>query len=317
MRRLLTLAFRSALVGLAALCAQKATAQAWLPPRGEASLTLGFSRNFAGHHINYAGDAFSPGAMEWRMLVTDLSYGVTDRIAVRLGAPPYTLSRYEGAAPHPSLPGKPRYDDGSWHGAFQDLYAEARFKATSGSLVLTPLLGVVLPASGYAQLAHSAHGRHLMEGHVGLNAGRLLDPLLPNAYLQGRYAYTVVERVLGTMHDRSSASFDLGYFVTPALTLGALGAWQKSHGGWRAPVDFPAPTHPNFVFHDQLERTDYLRLGGHASYALTGSISVGLSAFKTVTARSDVDMSGFSFGVTYGFSPSQLLKKKKGPRPPN
>jgi len=300
--------------GLVFACAAPASAQAWLPPKGEASFSLGFSRNSAGHHINYLGEDVSPGAMEWHQFVPDLGYSITDRLAIRLGAPPYVFSRYKGATPHPALPGQPVYDDGNWHGAFQDLRAELRWKATTGSLVVTPLVAIVAPASGYAQLAHSAHGRHLFEGQLGVNVGRLLDPLLPNAFVEGRYAYTVAERVLDTMHDRSNAALDVGYLVTSALTVSALGAWQKSHGGWRATVDFPAPTHPNFRFHDQLERTDYFRVGATASYALTGSVDVGASWFKTVKARSDVDMSGLALGLTYNFSPSQLIKKKKGPR---
>lgn len=300
-------------LALALAGAGQASAQAWLPPKGEASLTLGFSRNSADHHIDYLGQAVGPGLMEWNQGIWDLGYGITDRLAVRVGVP-FVASRYSGANPHPALPGKPRYDDGTWHSAFQDLRAEVRFKATTGSLAVTPLVALVVPTSGYAQLAHSALGRHLVEGQVGVNAGRLLDPVLPNAYLQARYTYTFVERVLGTMHDRSNIAFDLGYFVTPSLTVGMIGAWQKSHGGWRAIIDFPPPTDPKFVYHDQLQRTDYLRLGGAASYSLTGSIDIGVSAFTTVSARSDVAMSGFSLGFTYSFSPSQILKKK-GPKP--
>jgi hypothetical protein len=299
---------------LAFACAAPASAQAWLPPKGEASLTLGFSRNSAGHHINYLGEDVSPGGMEWHQFVPDLSYGVTDRLAIRLGAPPYVFSRYKGAAPHLALPGKPVYDDGTWHGAFQDMRAELRWKATTGSLVVTPLVAIVMPASDYARLGHSAHGRHLLEGQLGVSVGRLLDPMLPNAYVQGRYAYTVSERILDTMHDRSNASLDVGYLVTSSLTISALGAWRKSHGGWRANVDFPAPTHPNFIFHDQLQRTDYLRVGASVSYALTGSLDVSASWFRTVRARGDVDMSGLAGGVTYSFSPAQALKRKKSPR---
>jgi hypothetical protein len=34
--------------------AETASAQAWLPPKGEASFSLGWSRTWADHHINYS-----------------------------------------------------------------------------------------------------------------------------------------------------------------------------------------------------------------------------------------------------------------------
>ena len=82
-------------VVLAWLGVGPAWAQAWLPPRGEASFSLGFARSYADHHINYQGDAVGPGFMEWNNAVMDLGYGITDRWAVRVGLP-LVFSRYEG-----------------------------------------------------------------------------------------------------------------------------------------------------------------------------------------------------------------------------
>jgi hypothetical protein len=304
----------ASIFGVILASADTAGAQAWLPPRGEAALTLGLSKSWADHHIDYRGAAVSPGAMDWNNVIGDLSYGITDRLAVRVGVP-FVISKYGGEFPHPALPGKVTYDDGSWHGTFQDLRAEVRFKAATGSLAITPLLAIVVPTTGYPQLGHSAAGRHLVEGQVGVNVGRLLDPVLPDAYLQARYTYTVPERPLGIAHDRSNVFLDMGYFVTPRLTLSALGAWQKTHGGWRAMIDFPPLTNPNFVFHDQLIRTDYFRLGSAASFALTGSVDVGVTAYRTLSARSDVNMSGVSLSMSYGFSPAQIIKRNKGVTP--
>ncbi len=313
--------------GLAVSGAPEAQAQAWVPPKGEASLTLGFSRSFADEHIDYLGNVLTLdaqgvprarasgvglGAMTWNSADSDLGYGITDRLAVRVGVP-FVVSRYEGAFPHVPLPGHQYQDDARWHGTLQDLRAEFRFKATTGSLVVTPLVALSLPTHSYEFYAHAAAGRHLAEGQVGVNVGRLLDPVLPNSYVQARYTFTVPEKELGIWHNRSNLFFDAGYFVTPALTVSVIGFWQKTHGGWRTDIDYPPPTDPNILFHDQLQRSDYFRLGGGASYALTGSIDVSASAYASLYVRSEVNMAGFSLNVTYSFSPSQLIKKRKTP----
>ena len=302
-------------VVLAWLGVGPAWAQAWLPPRGEASFTLGFARNFADHHIDYQGAAVSPGVMEWNNAVTDLGYGISDRWAVRVGLP-LVYSRYEGNTPHPPLvPGGTIYDDGTWHGAFQDLRAEVRFKATTGSLLVTPAVAIVVPTSDYSRFAHSATGRHVTEGQFGVAVGRLLDPILPNAYIQARYMYTVPEKLLDVSVNRSDVFVDVGYLVTSSLTVSAMGFWRDTHGGWRQRIDYPPPSSPNFKYHDQLTMTKYVRMGVGANYALTGSLDVGANWYTTVSARSDVAMSGFSLSLSYGFSPSQLIRKSRGTKP--
>ena len=87
---------------------------------------------------------------------------------------------------------------------------------------------------------------------------------------------------------------------------------QSFYSGWRATIDFPPPTSPNFQYHDQLRSAETFRLGGGVSYAVTGSIDLGVSGFFTRWAKSDTNMSGVSLSVSYGFSPSQMIKRKKG-----
>ncbi len=286
------------------------SAQAWLPPKGEASFSLGWSHTSADHHIDYTGADVSPGDMEWQNAVTDLSYGITNRFAARVTIP-FVASRYVGASPHPARPGYPPLDTGAWNCTFTDFRAELRFRATTGSLAVTPLVALVVPSHWYESMGHSAFGRNTVEGQFGVNVGRLLDPILPNAYLQARYVYAVPEEWVGIRPTRSNVAFDLGYFVTGSLTVSVLGAYVKTHDGWRAGVDFPPATSPNFYNHDRLVKGEYFRFGGGANYALTGSIEVGLNYYATLWARSDVNMSGIALSFTYGFSPAQVIKRNR------
>ena len=141
--------------------------------------------------------------------------------------------------PHPQVPGRANLDDGNWHTTFQDLFAEVRFRATQGSIAVTPFVAVAVPTNFYEYYGHAAAGRKLVEGQFGVAAGRLLDPLLPNAYVQVRYMYGIPEKVMGISHNRSQVNFEAGYLLGAAFTIRALGSWQKSHGGWRTPSTGP------------------------------------------------------------------------------
>jgi hypothetical protein len=304
-------------VALAALGPRSAQAQAWTPPKGEASLTIGLASSFADQHLDdHGNELLLPsgsgwGSMRWNDADTDLSYGITDRLAVRV-ALPFVVSRYEGGAPHPPLEGHQNLDDGSWHSAFGDFHIEARFRATHGPLVVTPLVAFSVPSHSYEIYAHATAGLGLTEGQVGVHVGRLLDPVIPNSYMQVRYTFTMPGKALGISHDWSNIYLDAGYFVTSALTVSVIGEWQKTHGGWRV-VDVPPPTDPNFLYHDQLLRADHLRLGGGVSYAITGALEVGLTAYGTLHASRDMNLAGVTLDMTYNFSPSQLAKKRKTP----
>jgi hypothetical protein len=288
--------------------------QAWLSPKGEATLSLGFSHLFATEHLDYLGRSAYPGDMIWNNVTCDVSYSVTDRLAVRLNVP-YVISKYDGKFPHARLAGRENLDDGAWHHTFQDLLTEVRFRATTGSLVVTPFATLVLPTHYYEYYGHPAAGRKLVEGQVGVVAGRLLDPILPNAYLQVRYLFGMPEKVLGVSHNRSQVSFDVGYLLGSAFSVRTFGAWQKTHGGWRVPVDWPATTSPEYEVHDQLNRSEYLRLGGAVSYALTGSLDVTASGYGTLWGKNDVNMSGLGLSLSWSASPAQIIRKKRKQEP--
>lgn len=293
----------------------RAYAQAWTLPKGEASLSIGWSYEWADHHITWEGLPDSPGDMLFHSVGSDLSYGVTDRFSVRASLP-FVVSKYVGDRPHPPRPGTAPYDDGTWNGTFQDFRGEVRFRATTGTLAVTPVVALVVGSHPYEYLAHSAPGRALTEGQFGVSIGRTLDPILSRAFAQVRLVYAVPEKLVGVSHNRTDTSADVGYFITRSLTASVSAAWTKTYGGWRATIDYPPPTSPDFQHHDQLRRTEYLHLGGGISFALTGSVDVSLGGFLTTRARSDVNMSGASVNITYGFSPSQIIKrKKKGAEP--
>lgn len=289
-----------------------ASAQAWLPPKGEASLTVGGQYLGARYHLFWEGQRVDRGRMQWCYAISDLGYSVTDRFAVRVGIP-YVVSRYTGAFPH-LVSGVAVSDDGAWHRTFQDLSLEARYQAASGALAVAPFLAVGLPAAHYQTLAHAAAGRHLREATAGVNLGRRLDPVLPDAYAHARLSFTMPERVIGIWHNRNNADLELGYLVRPAVGLRLLGSWQWTHGGFRIPLDAP-PGSANYAFHDQLAKDSHFILGAGLSFAATGSLDVSATALRMISGENSNLGRGVSIGATWSFSPARLFHAgRRAPR---
>jgi hypothetical protein len=250
--------------------------------------------------------------MRWNSLISDLSYGVSDRFALQVGVP-FIFSKYTGNFAHVPA-GRPSLDNGAWNGTFQDFHVEARYMAVKGPLVVTPFVAAVLPSHSYEYFAHSAVGRDLREYSAGVNLGRRLDPVLPDGYAHLRYSFAVPERVLGVWHNYSNADLELGYFVGPSLAVKAVGAWQVSHGGYRIPEDIPRGS-INFLHHDQLAREDHLNLGIGVSFAATGSLDVYAVGLKTISGKNGILARSIRLGASWSFSPRQLIRSRKRPAP--
>lgn len=287
-------------------------AQAWLPPKGEASLYVGGQYLNARYHLFSQGERVDRGRMQWCYALSDLSYGVTDRFAVRAGIP-YVVSRYTGTFPH-LVDRRAVNDDGAWHRTFQDLAFEARYQATTGAIAVAPFLAASYPAAAYEQHSHVAAGRHLREYFAGVNLGRRLDPFLPDAYAHAKLSFTMPERVLGIWHNRNNADVELGYSVRRAVGIRAIGSWQWTHGGFRIPIDAPAGS-ANYAFHDQLAKDTHFIVGAGLSFAASGSLDVSATAVRMISGENSNLVRGVNVGATWSFSPARLVRGGKGRAP--
>jgi hypothetical protein len=299
-------------------------AQAWLPPQGEASLTLGYQYYRSTDVILVSGVRFYDGLIQQHAGLGYLTYGITDRLAVSVGLPPYFLSSYQGPDPHtwPVMDGDtiardpsgralfhpPTIDDGSYHGSFQDFAGQLSYMALRGPWVVTPFVGFQVPSHGYDYHAQTAVGRRLWELRIGASVGGHLDSILPNAYVQGRYAFAYRQAMLDLRFNYSFVDLEVGYFVTPSLSLRILGSGQIAHDGLRQlPFDegqpdiytlsqwvyissegeqaLGQPALPVALHHDQLGYSTSYNLGAGASFAVTPSLDVSAQVFKAVHAR--------------------------------
>jgi hypothetical protein len=288
-----------------------ARAQAWLPAQGEGSVSFIYQDLFDRYHqFPGIGNVFS-GPTTSRSVLVDVTYGVTDKIAVSF-AVPWVSAKYVGSNPHPladlsgSAPvfyGKTPLDDGTFHGTWQDVRFDVRYNVTKKGLVLTPFIATSAPSHDYVTLAHAAPGQRLKQLQMGLTGAKMLDRVVPGLFVQGSYAYGITEKMLDISHNRSNATLEVGYFVTPKLRLMALGAGQVSHGG----IDMVANPRANlpalqFLHHDQITRINFLNVGGGAAYSLTEKIDVFASMIRTLAARNGhlIDH-GVSMGMSWSF----------------
>jgi len=289
-----------------------ARAQAWLPAQGEGAVSFVYQDLFDRYHQFPGVGKVDSGPTTSRSVLVDVTYGLTDRIAVSFGVP-WVAAKYVGPAPHPlaDLSGAtPRFygatplDDGTYHGTIQDVRFDIRYNLTKKWLVLTPFIGTSAPSHDYVTLAHAAPGQRLKQLQIGVSGAKMLDRAVPGLFVQGRYAYAFTEKKLDISHNRSNVDLEVGYFVTPRLRVMALGAGQLTHGGIDM-VPSPRLNLPanQFLHHDQITRINFLNVGGGVAYSITERIDVFGSMIRTVAARNGhlIDR-GLSTGLSWSFS---------------
>jgi len=323
-------------------------AQAWLPPQGEAFFSLGYGNSFVSKHYTYqaahlsqgvpfiAGDNIEDdrGHIRSQTVAAQVGYGITDRFTVQLGVP-FTYAKWYQAMPgygraH-TLPGGKTLDDGQYHGTLADLRIDALYQVIQGPTVLTPFFSAVIPSHDYQYFAHAAVGRDLHEYILGFNFGSSLERIVPGAYVQATYSYAFVEEVFvetvgNVHHDRSNGAFELGYFVTPSIGVRFLAGGFYTHGGlvFRSVADFHCRASPAcdggdpiFLHHDQIEHSSAILLGGGLTYALTANVDVYATYLRTVQGRGGHKIdNGLALGLSWGFSPKQVIRRTFGPRTP-
>ena len=302
----------SAAALLAILCAaQPARAQAFVPDKGEGAVSVLFQESYVTKHL-LPTNSYDVGHIRSVSALVDFGIGLGRRTAVNV-AVPYLALRYTGNRPHNMLPGEEVYhpafvfqDDGAFHGAVQDLRVDFRYNATRRGLVVTPFVAVGGPRHEYEVFAQSAVGRNLREVQVGTLVARLLDPVIPRAFIQGRYAYSVAEQAAGISPKRSNMALEAGYFIKPSLRAFFLTTAQFTHNG----IDFPEPPavprlvlgSEQFVHHDRVARYEEFNLGFGAAFDLTASVGVFGSFMKTMTGRNIHVLDRMvTAGVSFGF----------------
>lgn len=292
-----------------------APAQGWLPERGHGSIFLGYEYGKAhwtlypydvtgvrkGAYIGGPGNKIFEGEHYDQIVTADFEYGIRRGLAttVRLA---WVAARYAGLNPHRDRAGQiVQADNGYYHGSLQDAEAALRYTVLRRPFVATPFVGYLYPLRRYAVRGHAAIGYHLREFRTGVALARVLRPVIPDAYAQVTYTYGLAERQFDHRIHRNGVDMELGYFLTPRLTLRAAANWLRSSGGidwFLQSAEFRQYT---FV-HDELANARSWRVAGGASYALAPGYSFYALGYRTISGASTHAMNGAATGVGWSFS---------------
>jgi opacity protein-like surface antigen len=305
---------------LVVLSASRVLAQAWLPPKGDSSVSFGVQTiSFAGHFDTAGNKLQGAGKSRATNLLLGLSYSFTDRFTVDLSLP-YVITKYTGQQEELTF-GNPLFhpailDDGSSHSAFQDFHLDLRYNVFRDSkrpilrnLSVTPFFSFVVPSHAYDWHGESAFGRDLREYVLGVSAGRLLSPVLRKAYFQGQYSYAFVQKVNDIPLNHSNVDLELGYFLPHSLSVRGFGNWLHTHGGITIEQALQNPE--IFPVHDRLLRASSWHLGAGTTYSLTESMDLSFS-YITYLAGTDTHFGrAITIGTSWNFSTRRLNKSAK------
>jgi len=291
--------------------------QAWIPMKGEGSISTGFQAFHVHWHLERDGSRQEESNIQIRNVTADFTYGLTDRIAVSLGLP--LVSSKFGELSHPcpepvlsdtgaflyipcSFP-ESEIDKGSYYTAFQDFRASVRFGLWNRHITLTPSVGIVLPSHEYEIHGHAAPGRGLRTLDVGLHVGRSLGPRLPNTYAHASYVFAVSQRVkhheLDLSLNRSNAEVEVGHQLAPRLAVHGFLAWQHTHGGLEWVDELFAPGSIHEEIHDQAAKASHRRAGFGMSYAVNGTVTINFSLLHTLAGKNSHQLDGVTLGTTW------------------
>ena len=231
-----------------------------------------------------------------------VDFGITNKLAATVGIP-YNFGVYNGPIPH-SFPA----DDGQYHGSLADFTFGLRYNLVSRPFQFTPFLVGVMPSHDYTFFAHSAVGQDTSEFIMGFSAGKQLEGVLRNSYVQGSVSQGISEEVLGMRPNRTRLAAQYGYFLNRRLQLQALSNLQFTHGG----IDFAqvlaalqaaGPTSELFRHHDQLENVNFFDAGLGVEYSLFHNIDLSSSWMTEPWGqRGHALNSGLSIGVSWMFA---------------
>src|SRR5262245_6253011 len=174
----------------------QAHAQAWVPPRGEGSVSFVYQRiNNTGHRLTN-GFLVEGGQSLDMGIYVEAEYGLTRRLALTAGLP-YVFAKYtDPNPPPPPIPYLPLDQCHCWQSGWQDFGFTARYNLIAGTFALTPSLSIGAPSHRYNFRGEAALGRDLREVRAGIDVGKRLDAISRNLSVQGNYSYAFVEKVV-------------------------------------------------------------------------------------------------------------------------
>lgn len=308
--------------------ATRASAQAWVPEKGEASFSTSY--NYIGFrgHFRSDGSQTPEAAADAQSVLFEFEYGVTPKLAFTLSAP-IVAARYNSNNPPSAVlrdlfgqavqaVGGPKVythqflDDERYHATLQDLHFNARYNVAARPLVVTPFIEVVASSHDYAYVGEAAPGRNLWEVQFGANVGKQLDALLRHSYAHAQIGFAIPEESLHVRTNRTNLALEYGYLPTKRLGVHGLANWQHTFRGLHFPADLTTPELT--LTHERLLKANYWHLGGGLSYLFNSKTEIGADVVTFVAGSDTHYGTGLSLRCTRSFSLSSLRLRPRSAR---
>ena len=298
---------------LAVFLSASAYGQAIVLDKGQTTAGLSYQHTFVRWHVQPDGKKLDLGHIMAYTIRPDVSYGLTDRITLD-GDAAFIAAKYVTSGG--TFPGGPHgpSDDGTFHATLQDFHLGLRANVMMRPLAVTPFVQLTVPSHHYQLEGHTAVGRDKLELTFGTWAGRDIGPLAPNAFIEGMASHTLVQRtttaIASERLNRTNGSLEVGYYLTPSLSLRVFGNGVRTHGGWT----FAEPP-PDIAEHDRFDKTKDIQLGGVVSYTFRSGFGVYGGYFTTVWARTAHALAGPTVGLSWTPRPHQSWLARMRTRP--
>ena len=311
---------------LAAFClvAIAGAAHAQGQQRGDGSIRLEYQFIRAGAFLS-RDQEFDYWSTDTQVAMLSGSYALNDRWTL-FASLPYVRRRFISEVPWGGDPHNPNdpywvdfvppdkrfWDDGDYHGAFQDFSIGVSYRVAKGPWTLYPYISYGVPASDYPIFAKTAIGRNLWTIPVGMSVSFV--PYFSDWHFDGDFAYVFSEKPLGQNVDYWLARLSAGYWFTANLSVNTFLSLKYGYGISLLSARFlsdDAAFPPNYPVdfdteawwqHDRLVGNRNLVFGLGVDYAFGPKWSLSGSTFRSVwTEEANEDDFAFTLGLTRFF----------------
>lgn len=288
--------------------------------RGDASLRLEYQ--FIRTGTFYSGsEEFDYWTTDTQVALISGDYALNDRWSV-FATLPYVRKRFNsevswGGDPHNPNdaywvdfvpPDKRFWDDGDYHGAFQDFSIGVSYSVQKGPWTLSPFISYGIPATDYPFFAKAAIGKNLWTVPIGMSFSFV--PYFSDWHFDGNVAYVFSEKPLGYDVDYWLAHLSAGYWFRANLSVNAFLSLKYGNGISIFSPDFLVEGGDPFNYpddwatrewwhHDRLIGNENVNLGLGVDYFFSPEWKVSGSGYQSI----ETDESGeVDFAFTLAFT---------------
>ena len=203
-------------------------------------------------------------------------------------------------------PDKQFWDDGDYHGDFQDLSIGVSYRVLKGPWTLNPYISYGVPTSDYPFFAKAAIGLNLWTIPVGTTFSYV--PYFSDWHFDGNIAYVFSEKPLGYNVDYWLAHLSAGYWFKANLSVDAFLSLKYVRDGLKLtdPIFSNGdPFNPNafdteeWWHHDRLVTARNLNFGLGVDYFLSPKWKLSGSGYQSIWTEESNEV---DFAFTLGFT---------------